>query len=201
MGFSQNPGQGEHIHPLRTCFQQDLRALLHSGSSGKNVIDEEEVLSFNDGGVSNLESATDILLPLSARKFGLRLGMTDALEGFEIQGNGMLAAQPAGQKQGLIESPLPEALRMERNRKDEVELCKGQFRVLIFTQECAQGLGQAGGALVLKARDDLYHQALIRPDGSGGGEVTLFGEAAGAKVIVLSRGYEAQSASRTAGVG
>jgi hypothetical protein len=150
---------------------------------------------------ADLEGATDIFLPFRARELSLGLGMASALEGGEIQGDGVRATDTAGQQKRLIESPLPEAVRMKRNAEDEFEIGKGEFRVFIFSQESAQRLGQSGRSLILEARDGLHHQPFVRADGSGPCEVTLLRETCGAKVVLSGRIPEAQTTAGAMRVG
>jgi len=82
---------------------------------------------------------------------------------------------------------------MKRNAEDEFEIGKGELRVLIFSQENAQGFGQAGCALIFEAMDGLRHQPFVGADGSGPCEVTLLGETHGAKVILSGYVPEAQA--------
>jgi hypothetical protein len=157
---------------------------------------------FGDGlGSTDLEGATDILLPFRPRELSLRFGVPGALEGGEIQGNGVRAADAASQEERLIESPLTEAPGMKRNAEDEFEIGKGKLRVLIFRQESAQRLGQAGCALIFEAMDGLCHQPFVWADGSGLCEVALLGETLGAKMVLPGGVPEAQTAAGAAGVG
>ena len=90
---------------------------------------------------------------------------------------------------------------MKRNAEDEFEIGKGELRVLIFSQESAQGLGQAGGALIFEAMDGLRHQPFVGADGSGRCEVTLLGETSGAKMILSGCVPEAQATAGATGMG
>ena len=119
--------------------------------------------------------------------------MAGALKGSKIQGDGVRAADAAGEEKGLIKAPLPEAPGMQRNAEDEFEIGKGEIRLLIFRQESAQRFGQAGGPMIFEARDCLYHQTLVRSDGSGPGEVTFLSETPGAKVVLPGRIPEADT--------
>lgn len=90
---------------------------------------------------------------------------------------------------------------MKRDGQNEVKIRKGEFKVLVFTQERAQRLGQAGGPLILEARDGLRHESFVGGDRSGLREVTFFGKTSGTEVIVPRRLPEAQTAAGTARVG
>lgn len=152
-------------------------------------------------GSADLEGATDIFLPFRARELSLGFGVADALEGGEIQGNGVFAADAAGEQKRLIKSPLAEAPGVKRNAEDEFESGKRELRVLIFSQENPQRLGQAGCALIFETMDGLRHQPFVGADGSGSCEVTILGETCGAKVVLSRYVPETQAAAGAAGVG
>jgi hypothetical protein len=152
-------------------------------------------------GSTDLEGATDIFLPFRAGELSLGFGVAGALEGGEIQGNGVPAADAAGEQKRLIKSPLAEASGVKRNAEDEFEIGKGELRVLIFSQESPQYLGQAGCALIFETMDSLRHQPFVGADGSGPREVTILGETCGAKVVVSRRVPETQAAAGAARVG
>jgi hypothetical protein len=199
--FLEGPGQGQHVYPLRSRLQQDPRAFLYRRPGSEDVVDEQDMFFSDSLRSENLECATDIFLPFRARELSLGFSVAGALEGSEIQGDGVRAADAAGQEKRLIESPLAEAAGMKRNAEDEFEIGKGELRVLIFGQESAQRLGQPGCALIFETMDDLRHQPFIGADGSGPCEVTLLGETFGAKVVLSGGVPETQAAAGTTRVG
>jgi len=152
-------------------------------------------------GSADLEYATNIFLPFRAREPSLGFRVAGALEGSEIQGNGVRAADTTSQEKRLIETPLAEAPGMKRNAEDQFEIGEGELGVLIFGQESAQRLGQPGCALIFEKMDGLRHQPFIGADGSGLCEVTLLGETFGAKVVLSGGVPEAQTAAGAAGMG
>jgi len=151
-------------------------------------------------GFVDFEGATDIFLPFRARELSLRVGVASALEGGEIQGNGVPAADAAGEQKRLIKPPLAEAPGVKRNAEDEFEVGKGELRVLVFSQESAQRLGQAGCALIFETMDGLRQQPFVGADGPGPCEVTLLGETCGAKMVLSRRVPETQAAAGAARV-
>ena len=197
----QGPGQREDVNLLRPGFPQNLRALLDRRPGGENIVNEQEMLLGDRLHSADLECAADILLPFRPRELSLGFGVAGALEGSEIQGNGMHPADTAGQEERLIESPLTEAPGMKRNAEDPLEIGEGEVGIFIFSQESAQRLGQPGFPPVFEAVNRLGHQPFIRTNGSGPREMALLGETVGAEMVFSGGISEAQTAAGAAGMG
>lgn len=184
---------------LGPCGEQNLSAFAHSCAGGVDIIDEEDSLVSDDFRLSHLKSPTHIPLPLRAGELGLRLGRARPLESGEIQGDAMLSAEKAGQKQGLVKPALPKTCGMKGNGQDEVEIGKSKFRIAVFGKKGTQRSGQPGDSSVFEAGDRLYNRPFIRADGASLAKVAFLRETLRTKMITFRRRAKTDPTTGAAG--
>jgi hypothetical protein len=112
----------------------------------------------------------------------------------------MAAAYLPGQKERLIETPLAETARMERDGHQKILCRPAEFGILAFGHEIPQRNRQMGGPAVFESGDHLRGPPFIKPYSSRPRKKPVLGKATRTKMI-LPGGFEGNPAPRAKRMG
>jgi len=132
--FRQSPSHRQGMYLSRAGAFKSLGAFINGRACCKNVIDEENALALDGGGIGHKKGIFYVLktfLPIQPR---LRLGPMFSHQRIEVNAKTDATAQSLGEQSRLIEASLPQSLDVERNRQDELDL----MRALAFESDCKE---------------------------------------------------------------
>jgi hypothetical protein len=181
-------------------LQKNLGTFLDRCPGRKHVVHQENVFLPDFFLLADLEGAAKIFSAFRSGKFNLGGRHTDSLQSEEINGDRVAAADLPGQKESLIETPLTETARMERDGNQKIRLGPAELGVLAIGHEIPQRNRQMGGPAVFESGDHFRGPPFIKPDGSRPRKKPVFRQTTRTKMI-LSRRYKWNPAPRAKRMG
>ncbi len=154
VGQSHSPGHCEYIDLFGPSLEQNSGTFIYRGTCCKNVIDEEDTFF---GWIScQGKNSFHVLLPLGSCEFNLWDRIADSLQDPIIHEHTIPAGYLAGQKKGLVVTPLPQTIPMKGNRHKSVVLIHPEWQGIPFHQT-DQGLSQICFVLILKSVNGCFN--------------------------------------------
>jgi hypothetical protein len=175
-----------YVDRCRSCLDERLCGSSSGSAGGKDVVDKQNMLSMNSGGIRNLESAADILPALTQRKSCLAFGGTKSHKSAgrqrEFPGRMRLLQRENGElceSTGLVESSLFVFSAMKGYR-DHEKFRGSLWRQLSngLTKQRTEPPGSGVYAIVFERMNSGPHTAFIGAECHGSGE-GWWGEPAG----------------------
>ena len=159
-----HPGQGLNVDGLRTGFSERLGAFIDRGARGEHVIHEQRGFSLNRGRVRHGKAFSEIFQALPSREGRLGRGGLRPPEHVDENGEIPLSAQMVSQKERLIVFPFAEAVGVQRDGDQDIDVRGGRVGL---GDQTSQGRGQLSLAPVLQEPDGFLQWRLVgigRPD-------------------------------------
>lgn len=159
-----HPGQGLHVDGLRAGFSERLGAFIDRRTRGEHVIDEQRGFSLDRGRGRHGKASSKIFQPLPSREGRLGSGRLCPPERVDENGKIPLSAQMVGQQERLIIFPFPEAVGVQRDGDQDIDVRGGRVGL---GDQSGQGRGQLSLAPVLQEPDGFLQWGLVgigRPD-------------------------------------
>lgn len=113
-------GEGKNCHLSSARIEENFGTFMDGRASGEDVIDEQDTLAEDLPGIAQGKRVTKVLQTGRTRERDLRIGI-DGPEQVPIGDRSLQDRTNAvGEEQRLIELSLTEAVRMERDRHEQV---------------------------------------------------------------------------------
>ncbi len=191
--------QREDIDLPGSCSLQDPRTFIHGRSCGVDVIHEENRLLVHALRGEDMKHALDLFFPLCPAQGHLRKGVPLLLKNARVKWNSRVPIQLFHQKEGLIESSLPQTPDMERDRDQKVERRGRPVAAESCGEPFPEESRERNPSLIFPTMDGLLERSLIMAQSPRRGEISFSDETGSTRMGLACPRKKGGSADGTEG--